>query len=950
MNIKKALAVLLSTSILMSTSVMAFPENTTNKKNTLATVETNISKQNKASGTCGEHIIWELDNNGTLTISGTGALKSTSVFEFPWAEHRFDVTTVVVENGITAIGMYAFRGFSNLISVKLPETLTKIDKFAFHFCEKLPQINIPKSVTYIGLEAFFGCWELREVHITDLTAWLKIEFGAEASSKVSANPLATMVKCCLYLNGELLTDITVPNEITKIANGALASNAFKSITIPNTVTSIGDYAFAGCQNLTSIEIPNSVTSIGEHAFYLCENLTSIEIPCSVTCIEKYTFMRCTALKDVYFDGTAAQWKELCKNIGDDNDYLLNAEIHFNDDSEIHVDGKSMIVYSDTSGLDIKVGETVTFSAGIRLDDGTFQDPSGITFQLSDASVVKVMNTEISDGQLYVTLQGVLDKTTSITFSDSTTGKSVTIPLTVYSKIRDTLTLQTVPEFVVKTGPITEGPVNFYNKNGLYVDSFRSTVSDNGIAKVSFDVYNTNHTYAVVEIYDENGEFYNVAIIDKMDNFNDSFKEVLWEGTGCFVRDIVKGNALTYKQETNFSKRTHVEIEIPKNGYISITASSMESDILAIINMADIWLASLSAVKKFDNYATDKHKFMCGLADEIIESDYIKMAKADNKFAKEMLKELHSDTIINSKTVGGLATTIYNALTELNLMEIILKGAVSAGEDILEDMITEAMQDAIHDVTGKFTAAFDAVFLIGRVEDLVLQYSSFSRTERGGVITIHNQSGGKRHCNNIVLESDVDFDQDVALEVYSVTLDDEILNKVKNADAETYKLLTSNVVRTYNISLMKNGNETQHKSDVSVHIPIPEDLELLGLNGHIKVYRIEEDGSVTDMDAVVIDDYIFFTTNHFSLYSVVGYSDDTSSSPETTQEDSTSNAIPTETDNNSVTSNDTHDDDNDENNDIEKSDNSNVAVIVIIIVSALAVCGVAAFFILKKKKQ
>ena len=76
-------------------------------------------------------------------------------------------------------------------------------------------------------------------------------------------------------------------------------------------------------------IPNSVTSIGDSAFENCDSLTSIIIPDSVTSIGYRAFSDCTSLTDVYYTGTEAQWNEMKANIGSENDYLLNATIHYN---------------------------------------------------------------------------------------------------------------------------------------------------------------------------------------------------------------------------------------------------------------------------------------------------------------------------------------------------------------------------------------------------------------------------------------------------------------------------------------------------------------------------------------------------------------------------------------------------------------------------------------------
>ena len=80
----------------------------------------------------------------------------------------------------------------------------------------------------------------------------------------------------MYLNGELVTDLVIPDGVTSIGDYAFYNyNSLTSVTIGNGVTSIGSSAFDGCTSLKSITIPDSVTSIGESAFSGCSGLTSV---------------------------------------------------------------------------------------------------------------------------------------------------------------------------------------------------------------------------------------------------------------------------------------------------------------------------------------------------------------------------------------------------------------------------------------------------------------------------------------------------------------------------------------------------------------------------------------------------------------------------------------------------------------------------------------------------
>jgi len=150
-------------------------------------------------------------------------------------------------------------------------SVISISHDAFYDCTGLTSVTIPNSVTSIGDYAFYGCTGLTSVHISDIAAWCKILFA-----KALSNPLFYAHN--LYVNDELLTDLVIPNDVTKIKNYAfLNCTGLTSVTIPNSVTSIGEQAFYDCTGLTSVTIPNSVTSIGDGAFRGCKSLTSVTI-------------------------------------------------------------------------------------------------------------------------------------------------------------------------------------------------------------------------------------------------------------------------------------------------------------------------------------------------------------------------------------------------------------------------------------------------------------------------------------------------------------------------------------------------------------------------------------------------------------------------------------------------------------------------------------------------
>ena len=250
-----------------------------------------------------DNLTWKLYEDGTLNISGTGAMKDYSHSEGNQSP-VFDndtIKSVVIEDGVTSIGNFAFKSCGGLISVTIPDSVTSIGNFAFSGCEGLTNITIPNSVTCIGMKVFGGCSGLTSITIPNSVTSIDegaFEFCSSLTSILLPDGI-TSIGVGAFGNCESLINITIPDGVTSIGDWAFEEcSNLTSITIPSSVTNIGIRAFDGCSNLTSITIPDGVTSIGDWAFYHCNSLTNITIPGSVTNIGHSTFFGCKNLTSI----------------------------------------------------------------------------------------------------------------------------------------------------------------------------------------------------------------------------------------------------------------------------------------------------------------------------------------------------------------------------------------------------------------------------------------------------------------------------------------------------------------------------------------------------------------------------------------------------------------------------------------------------------------------------
>jgi|GEM_PF-1445331 len=197
------------------------------------------------SGSCGENLTWTLSSTGELRISGAGDMQNYPNVSAPWYELRNEITSVIIETGVTSIGDSVFQDCTYLSNIIIPEGITYIGGASFSNCSNLSGIVFPESLTFLG-DAFYAC--------------------------------------------NKLTNITLPGAIMTVGGGAFVNcGGLKTIEFNEGITTIDIVAFALCNQLTTISLPLSLQSINDNAFWGCDQLSNVFYNGSAEQWEEITF-------------------------------------------------------------------------------------------------------------------------------------------------------------------------------------------------------------------------------------------------------------------------------------------------------------------------------------------------------------------------------------------------------------------------------------------------------------------------------------------------------------------------------------------------------------------------------------------------------------------------------------------------------------------------------------
>ena len=298
------------------------------------------SEGNIASGNCGaesnkdgaKSVTWELSTDGTLTISGTGAMEEYWYIDEdydprPWSSHVDKITKIVIGDGVTNVASNAFNGCKSLKDAVLGSSVTTIEGEAFYDCSGLSSIQLPDSLTEIWPNAFGNCIGLKSItiprNVTSTGVGRDAFKGCTHLETLVLNNVVTEDNLpTAYIDGCLaLTKIEIKNDesTVKYEDGIFYSKDGETLVrclpsktgnleVPNTVKTIKEDAFKKCSALEKLILPETIKTAYNGILFNCSSLRYVELK-GVTEVVRFAFENCTALDQLVLPACLTSYAE-----------------------------------------------------------------------------------------------------------------------------------------------------------------------------------------------------------------------------------------------------------------------------------------------------------------------------------------------------------------------------------------------------------------------------------------------------------------------------------------------------------------------------------------------------------------------------------------------------------------------------------------------------------------
>ena len=258
-----------------------------------------------AQGTCGaeadgSNVTWVLTTDGTLILSGTGAVAAyENRKDTPWRDYNYQILQLEVQKGITSVS--GLCSCYKLREVSLPEGLISLGKLTFMDCWELQEIRLPKSLKTLGEGTFASCFALTEIELPEGLETIGEGFLYHCISLTSVVIPASVTEMGdrPFSGDWALKTVEIKGNVPRLSNYSFHEcDALQEVLITGSVGTIGDDAFKELDSLERVQIASGLKTIGKRAFWLCDNLTTVSLPDGVTSIGEEAFKECSSLTTI----------------------------------------------------------------------------------------------------------------------------------------------------------------------------------------------------------------------------------------------------------------------------------------------------------------------------------------------------------------------------------------------------------------------------------------------------------------------------------------------------------------------------------------------------------------------------------------------------------------------------------------------------------------------------
>lgn len=519
-------------------------------------------------------------------------------------------------------------------------------------------------------------------------------------------------------------------------------------------------------------------------------------------------------------------------------------------------GEHIEVFSDHSSFSASVGDKVTINAAIYENGVRTDTAEKMKITVSDSSIASVtVQSHWKSGYTTFFLDTKKTGTVYVTITAKDGKLFKRFPVTVTTRYPDSYTIYNVPDFKVYDN--RDFTTNFYNLNGIYVDGYKKETKTDGSADVEFMAYNQRFMHGIVEIHDADDNLITAQLITKNSTRGKNIKSTVIDNSYYLFMDFASGDVLTYRQ-SDYTARTSISVNVPKGGYLIITNNPKKSPLLGVINGIDVGFTMYSTYTDTVKWTdSTSYKFSNELSATLVNKAVAKpstqkMLSAEfSKIPSKLQESLQPNQFPTKKVVDSFLNNLTEILNGDDINNAIASVAVDIGCDALIDAVTDMV-----DVFG----ALDTIFTLTKITDALTAMCNFSDSFfTSQSIYIHVPNDNSAAIGRVRVNSkDLDDNTTLSIDSYDDYELEHFVDIRHRLDDVKYKDVK-------NITLVKDGKETQPTTPATVTIDIDDDaVQYSNLN----VYRCSENGFMTKMDAKRVGNQMIFTTDHFSIYAIV----------------------------------------------------------------------------------